>query len=164
MKRVRSAFDGDDWLFEIKHDGFRVLAIRDEGSTRLLTRNGYDISGRHQHLIEALAGLSASRFVLDGELVALDDDGRSDFNKLMFSRTGSHYFAFDLLVLDSMDLRGSPLDFRKEQLRVLLTGDLDSIRYSITSRVEAETPSSWYARRDWKERSQSADALHTSGV
>jgi bifunctional non-homologous end joining protein LigD len=81
VKRARSAFDGDDWLFEIKHDGFRVLAIRDSrGTTRLFTRNGYDISRRHRHLTEPLDALPANRFVLDGELVVLDDDGLSRSN------------------------------------------------------------------------------------
>jgi hypothetical protein len=48
VKRVPCAFDGEDWLFEIKHDGFRVLAIKDDGAARLYTRNGYDISRRHR--------------------------------------------------------------------------------------------------------------------
>jgi bifunctional non-homologous end joining protein LigD len=69
VKRARAPFDGDEWLFEIKHDGFRVLAIRDGGAVRLFTRNGYDISRRHRHIITALDGLSAERFVLDGEFV-----------------------------------------------------------------------------------------------
>jgi bifunctional non-homologous end joining protein LigD len=76
-----------------------VIAIRDAGSTRLFTRNGYDISRRHRHLTELLDALPADRFVLDGKLVVLDDDGRSNFGKLMFGRTGTHYFAFDLLML-----------------------------------------------------------------
>ena len=66
---------------------------------------------------------------VDGELVVLDDDGRSNFNKLMFSRTGSHYFAFDLLMLDSTDLRASPLESRKERLRALFSGNTDPVRY-----------------------------------
>src|SRR5262249_53188216 len=60
-KRISSAFDSDEWLFEIKHDGFRVLPIRDGGSARLYTRNGYDISRRHQHITTAIAGLPAVR-------------------------------------------------------------------------------------------------------
>jgi hypothetical protein len=79
VKRCREPFDGDEWLFEIKHDGFRVLAIRDGGSARLFTRNGYDISRRHRQITERLNELLAERFVLDGEMVVLDDDGRSNF-------------------------------------------------------------------------------------
>jgi bifunctional non-homologous end joining protein LigD len=130
VKRIKEPFDGLDWLFEIKHDGFRVLAICDgRGATRLFTRNGYDISRRHRHLTEPLDALPANRFVLDGELVVLDDDGRSNFGKLMFGRTGTHYFAFDLLMLDSTDLRPLPLESRKERLRELLQSSDDPVRY-----------------------------------
>ena len=59
LKRVPAPFDGEGWLFEVKHDGFRVLAIRDGGLPRLYTRNGYDISRRHQHIIAALSGAIA---------------------------------------------------------------------------------------------------------
>ena len=90
LKRTRSAFDGDDWLFEVKHDGFRVLAIRNGRSTRVFTRNGYDISRRHQPIISELNQLSADRLVLDGELAVLDEDGRSNFAKLARSQAGSH--------------------------------------------------------------------------
>jgi bifunctional non-homologous end joining protein LigD len=96
VKRVPSPFDSADWLFEVKHDGFRVLAIRDGGLARLYTRNGYDISDRHQHITATLAAFPTERFVLDGELVVLDDDGRSNFSKLARGRTGTHYYVFDL--------------------------------------------------------------------
>lgn len=65
VKRVRAPFDGDQWLFEIKHDGFRVMAIRDGGQARLFTRNGYDISRNHAHIIDALNAVPATRFVID---------------------------------------------------------------------------------------------------
>lgn len=83
IKLVPKPFDGADWLFEIKHDGFRILAIRDGASTRLYTRNGRDITRGHRHLVKELESLREERFVLDGELVALDDDGRSNFSRLM---------------------------------------------------------------------------------
>jgi ATP-dependent DNA ligase len=57
VKRARSAFDGDGWLFEIKHDGFRMLAIRDGGPTRLFTRNGYDFTQRNRPIGAALDAL-----------------------------------------------------------------------------------------------------------
>ena len=116
VKRIRAPFDGDEWLFENKYDGFRVLAIRDGGHPRLYTWNGYDISRWHQHITAALAALSAERFVLDGELVVLDVDGRSNFAKLAHSRTGTHYFAFDFLKLGDADLRSKPLEARKAML------------------------------------------------
>jgi bifunctional non-homologous end joining protein LigD len=127
-KRVASSFDGDDWLFEIKHDGFRMLAIRDGRPTRLFTRNRYDFSQRHQEITAALDALPVERFVLDGELVVLDHDGRSNFPKLAHSRSGTHYYAFDLLLLGDTDLRGRPLEERKEALASLLKA-CDPVRY-----------------------------------
>jgi ATP-dependent DNA ligase len=120
LKRAHKPFDGGDWLFEIKYDGFRVMAIRDGGPTRLFTRNGYDISAKHLNIAGQLNALPAMRFVVDGELVVLDDDGRSNFSKLIFGRTGTHYFVFDLLWLDEADLRLQPLDKRKATLQDLL--------------------------------------------
>ena len=91
VQRSRKPFDGGDWIFEIKHDGFRVMAIRDGGPTRLFTRNGYDISAKHLHITGQLNALPAKRFVIDGELVVLDGDGRSNFARLLFGRIGIHY-------------------------------------------------------------------------
>jgi bifunctional non-homologous end joining protein LigD len=124
-----SSFDSKAWLFEIKHDGFRVLAIRDDGPPRLYTRNGYDISRRHQHITAALAAFPTERFVLDGELVVLDEDGRSNFTKLARGRTGTHYYAFDLLLLGDADLRAKPLDVRKAMLAGLLGRGGEPVRY-----------------------------------
>lgn len=128
VKLARKPFDGGDWLFEIKHDGFRVMAIRDRGPTRLFTRNGYEISARHPNITGQLNALPANRFVMDGELVVLDADGRSNFAKLMFGRIGTHYFAFDLLWLGKTDLRPHPLERRKSILQELL-GARDAVRY-----------------------------------
>jgi bifunctional non-homologous end joining protein LigD len=122
------SFDGEDWLFEIKHDGFRMLAIRDRGPTRLFTRNGYDFTQRNRFIAAALDALPVERFVLDGELVVLDDDGRSNFAKLAHGRTGTHYYAFDLLLRGAADLRGRPLEERKAALASLLC-DCEPVRY-----------------------------------
>ena len=129
VKRVPSSFDSKARLFEIKHDGFRVLAIRDDGPPRLYTRNGYDISGRHQHITAALAAFPTERFVLDGELVVLDEDGRSNFTKLARGRTGTHYFAFDLLMFGDADLRAKPLEMRKAMLAEGLQTCGEPVRY-----------------------------------
>ncbi len=129
VKRCREPFDGDEWLFEIKHDGFRVLAIRDGGSARLFTRNGYDISRRHRQITERQNELLAERFVLDGEMVVLDDDGRSNFAKLAHGQTGSHYYAFDILMLGNDDLRDLPISERKAILKTLVS-ECDAVRYT----------------------------------
>jgi hypothetical protein len=68
-----------------------MVAIRDGASTPLYNRNGRDITRGHRHLVEELESLKQTRFVLDGELVALDDDGRSNFSRLMNGRTGTHF-------------------------------------------------------------------------
>jgi bifunctional non-homologous end joining protein LigD len=127
VKRIHEPFDGDDWLFEIKYDGFRMLAIRDGGPTRLFTRNGCDSTQRNRPIAAALDALPTERFVLDGELVVLDDDGRSNFAKLTHSRTGTHYYAFGLLVLGDADLRQRPLEERKAALAGLLR-DCEPVR------------------------------------
>ena len=121
VKWVPKPFDGDDWLFEIKHDGFRIVGIRDGGSIRLFTCNGRDITRGHQHLVEELESLREKRFVLDGELVVLDDDGRSNFSRLMNNRTGTHCYVFDLLLLGRKDFRALPLEGRKIALGNLLS-------------------------------------------
>jgi len=101
----------------------------DSGSVRLFTRNGYDISRRHQQIISELNRLSAGRFALDGELVVLDEDGRSNFAKLARGRTGTHLYAFDLLMLGDADLRTKPLEKRKVTLVRLLNGSCNAVRY-----------------------------------
>jgi bifunctional non-homologous end joining protein LigD len=129
VKRIPSSFNNDDWLFEIKHDGFRMLAIRDGNTARLYTRNSYDLSRRHQHIASALTAVPVERFVLDGELVVLDNDGRSNFAKLARGRTGTHYYAFDLLILGDTDLRAKPLEARKAMLANLLQECDEPVRY-----------------------------------
>ena len=91
--------------------------------------NIYDIGARHPHIIERLNRLPACRFVLDGELVVLDEDGRSNFARLAHGRQGTHYYAFDLLLLECDDLRGYPLEERKTALEKL-AGGYDPVRYT----------------------------------
>lgn len=85
VKLLHKPFDGDDWPFEIKHDGFRILAIR-EGFDPNLHRDGRDITRGHRDPIEELESAREKRFVLDGELVVLDDKGRSNLSRLMNGR------------------------------------------------------------------------------
>lgn len=93
VKRVPIQLGIKAWLFEVKHDGFRVLAIRDDGpractrETAMTSAVVISTSSRH------LAAFPAERFVLDGELVVLEDTGRFNFTKLARARTGTHYFA-----------------------------------------------------------------------
>ena len=104
------------------------MAVRDgRDSTKLFTRNGYDIShGQRYKTRQLRSPYFAVR--LGRRLVVLDDDGRSNFPKLMFGHTGSHYYTFDLLMLDSTDMRQLPLVARKQALRQLIE-NRDPVRY-----------------------------------
>lgn len=135
-KLVEKPVEGDKWLFEIKYDGVRALAIRERGHTRLYGRSGAEITRRYPELALAFDALPLGRFVLDGEIVALDDDGRPSFQQLQrrmhaegreagrLSRAiPVHYFAFDLLALGDFDLRGLALEVRKKMLARLIRGE-----------------------------------------
>ena len=115
---------GDDWLFEIKFDGYRILTAASGDEVRCYTRNGLDWTARFGGLPGALAKLDLDRALLDGELVAIDENGRSSFSALQQGLTaggrGLSYFVFDLLFAGGKDLRHLPLIERKKRLKDLL--------------------------------------------
>ncbi len=120
---VSEAPEGDEWVHELKFDGYRLVAVLEHGSVRLLTRNGNDWTERMPALARALARLKRDA-VLDGELVVLDEHGVSNFQRLQNSLSdGSSaelvYYAFDLLFLDGADQRSLPLVERKRALAEL---------------------------------------------
>ena len=108
-----SAFSDPEWLFEVKHDGFRSLAYI-EDKCRLVSRNG-DTYQRFKELSKVLSGVP-HEVLLDGELVCLDDAGQTLFYDLMFNRAPVHFYAFDILWLDGRDLRERSITERKEIL------------------------------------------------
>jgi len=123
-----------DWFFEIKHDGVRVLASRADDKVELRGRSGQVFTTKYPEVVDALRALPLTRFLLDGEIVALDDEGRSSFQRLQ-ERMGLTRLAdveraraevpvgmvaFDALGLDGRDLRRLPLETRKECLRLLV--------------------------------------------
>jgi bifunctional non-homologous end joining protein LigD len=116
---VREPFDHPDYLFELKHDGFRALAYISEGHCELVSRrrNAYK---SFAELRENLGTLKVKDAVIDGELVCLDSEGRSIFNELLFRRGSPIFYAFDLLYLNGRDLRQLPLIERKEKLRAVI--------------------------------------------
>ena len=136
-------FDSPDWLFEIKWDGYRAIAFIEDGRIRLVSRNQNDLTAQFSELSEIPKFIQARRVILDGEIVALDDEGRPSFS-LMQQRTGFRpgkvrlpkrqgvpvvYYAFDLLYLDGSDLHRVPLERRKQLLQDhLVTSDL--LRFS----------------------------------
>jgi bifunctional non-homologous end joining protein LigD len=125
-------FSDPNWLFEIKWDGVRALARIENGALELRSRNNIDITKRYPELTGLPDALAARQAILDGEIVALDDQGHSSFELLqerMHVRAPSEslvaqvrvvYFAFDLLYCDGYDLREAPLLERKQLLQRLL--------------------------------------------
>ncbi|HYQ01592.1 MAG TPA: DNA ligase D [Polyangiaceae bacterium] len=116
---------GDDFIHEVKFDGYRVIARLEAGRARLLTRGGEDWTARMPTLQSALEKLKAESAILDGEFVALDERGVTDFQLLQNAFSGKNraplaYYAFDLLYLDGKDLRSLPLIERKAKLQELL--------------------------------------------
>ncbi len=116
---------GDEWLHEVKFDGYRALCRIDDGKVSFLTRNGLDWSGKFSALGKAAAALSCRRALLDGEVVVLDPSGVSDFGALqdaLSRKDGSRlvYYVFDLLHLDGRDLTRLPLLERKQCLEGII--------------------------------------------
>ncbi|MEJ7748562.1 MAG: non-homologous end-joining DNA ligase, partial [Candidatus Limnocylindrales bacterium] len=133
-------FSDPDWLFEIKWDGFRVQAVVDHGKVRLWTRNLRDAAAYFPRLLSPPRWIEADEAIVDGEVVAIDDDGRPDFSLLQTrlgdaSGTGLVYQAFDLLYLDGRSLLGVPLEDRKRLLRSVLR---DHPRVRFAGHVEGE--------------------------
>ena len=127
--------EGDEWLSEIKFDGYRALCRLQDGKATLYTRAGNDWTAKWKGIAEAAAALPAEEAWLDGEVVALDEQGNVSFQMLQnMSQAGSRlaYYAFDLPYLNGYDLRGMPLAQRKELLRSLLekTDPSGPVRYS----------------------------------
>src|SRR5215470_17554699 len=113
-----------DWLYELKFDGIRLIAIKNRQKVSLLSRNQNDLSARFPEIVDAIKNLSADECVIDGEVVALDEEGRSSFQLLqaleMEGRKSPVYFyAFDLLQLDGKSLVSLPLEARKNVLEEL---------------------------------------------
>jgi bifunctional non-homologous end joining protein LigD len=121
---ITTPFDRDGWLFEIKWDGFRAIAEKDQTGVKLYSRNHRDFTKRFPPIAHAVADLQVS-VILDGEIVALDEHGHAHFEWLT-KRGKQHgilmYFVFDLLRLGTTDLRQEPLAKRKQLLQGLLTG------------------------------------------
>jgi bifunctional non-homologous end joining protein LigD len=130
---------GEQWLHELKFDGYRLLCMIQKGSTRLITRRGKDWTQRFPAVATAAVELPVENAIIDGEVVALDDRGISSFQMLQRALKDGPtdalvFYAFDLPYMDGYDLRKATLVDRKEQLQRILTTDrsIDEgvIRYS----------------------------------
>lgn len=128
---------GPEWLYEIKFDGYRAIAVKSGGKLNLFSRRRHSFNTQYSLVFKALADLPDNT-VIDGEVVALNESGRPDFNLLQHYRAEAssiHYFAFDLLVCNSRDLTQLPLIERRQIMKSVL--NLHSPRIRIADYFEA---------------------------
>jgi ATP-dependent DNA ligase len=123
---------GEEWLHEIKHDGFRIIARKDGKRVKLYSRPGNDLTDRFPLIVQALARLCSNSCIIDGEAVACGEDGISSFDRIRYRRQDATVFlyAFDLIELDGDDLRRDPLDVRKTTLASLLARAGPGLRFN----------------------------------
>src|SRR5580658_7338009 len=125
---------GTEWQLELKLDGYRGIGIKSDGCAHLASRNGKNFSERFPAVTRALNRLP-DETVIDGEIVAVNEDGVPSFNLLQNFGGAEHtilFYAFDLLILAGTDLRSRPLEQRRALLRELIPGVGDPVRLSET--------------------------------
>ena len=132
--------DGSEWVYEVKLDGYRAIGMKlANGTLALYSRAGKMLNRKFPEVTEALNILPRST-VIDGEIVALDDSGRPDFNLLTHSRTSApriHFYVFDLLCLEEQDITGMPLLERRNLLRSLpMNAPIQLVEYFQTSAAD----------------------------
>jgi bifunctional non-homologous end joining protein LigD len=129
LPRVAAAPAGPNWIHEIKHDGFRILAHRQGRAVRLLTRNGNDLADRFPLAAAAILALPTKSCVVDAEALVCDDSGMAVFDLISgHGRNGSGILcAFDLLEVNGKDIRREPIEDRKRRLSGLLRLSHDGI-------------------------------------
>jgi bifunctional non-homologous end joining protein LigD len=131
---------GSQWLHEIKHDGFRIIARKTGAQVRLYSRPGNDLSRRFPLIVETLARLRSRSCIIDGEAVACDDNGVASFDLVRHQRANDSVFlyAFDLIELNGDDLRRDPLEVRKATLASALAKAGSGIRFN--EHIEGDGP------------------------
>lgn len=147
-KSVEALPDGTDWQYELKFDGYRAIAVKQSGELMLYSRYGNSFNADFPGIVAALERLRPKRFVIDGEIVALDEEGRHSFNLLQRSRgkpiATLEFFLFDLLHLDEENLMSLSLSKRRArledafhllpetlQISPILEGDAETVLRSI---------------------------------
>ena len=124
------------WLYEMKYDGYRIVAFAEENQVRLMTRNGVDVTEKFSDIAHSIVSFAKGRaLILDGEMTVTDSNGRTDFQALQdYLREKNQkdltYIIFDLLALDGTDIRDLPLAKRKEKLERLLEDAPENLYYS----------------------------------
>ncbi len=129
---VDEPFDDENWIFEIKWDGYRAIAEIKNGDVNLYSRNNNSFNQKYKPVVTALKAVEKD-MILDGEIVVLDNNGGADFHSLQnFGSAGKGqlmYYVFDLIYFDGKDLTGLPLGSRKEILKNILP-DIPGVRYN----------------------------------
>jgi bifunctional non-homologous end joining protein LigD len=131
---------GGQWLHEIKHDGFRIIARKTGVQVRLYSRPGNDLTRRFPLIVDALSRLRSRSCIIDGEAVACDDNGVASFDLVRHHRANDSVFlyAFDLIELNGDDLRRDPLEGRKATLEMILAKAGPGIRFN--EHIEGDGP------------------------
>ena len=129
------------WIYEIKFDGYRALALRAGRETRILSRNEKDLGSKFPAVRDSIAALDVQDAIIDGEIVALDEKGRSSFQLLQDiaqEKAPIVYCAFDLLRLNGKNLQALPIEERKAQVEELMKKPPGMIRYSVSFTKDIE--------------------------
>ena len=154
---VTKLANGPGWVYEIKFDGYRAVAVKSDSRVSLFSRRRKSFDHHYPLIVEALAELPEGT-VVDGEIVALDQSGRPNFNLLQNFRSEAsriHYFVFDLLVCNDRDLTRLPLIERRKLMKSLLK--LSSPRLRIAENLKLlPAPSNGTVLRDSGPRSLGA--------
>src|SRR4051812_15354233 len=130
LYRRSDAFNHPDWVFEIKHDGFRGVAYVQDEHVRLFSRRGNAYKSFSELGNWISRHVAVENAIIDGEIICLDADGRSQYTDLLYRRGDPYFFAFDLLWLNGKDLRDQPLLKRKEILRTIVPAAPSRLLYS----------------------------------
>jgi ATP-dependent DNA ligase len=169
----REPFDHPNWLYELKYDGFRSLVYFENGTVRLVSRNG-NVYTRFQALCESISKvLRMHNAIQDGEIVCLDDKGRPRFYDLMLRCGAPVFAAFDILWVNGRDLRQNPLTERKKRLRHIIPSAVVSQKYvhptpalieSAFARLETYNASKTAANNRRSNPLRECDNFHYSGA
>ena len=133
LVRTEKLPEGQDWLYELKLDGYRSIAFKTGGKVHLRSRNNKDFNATYPDIVKALGGMP-DETVIDGEVVALDETGRPSFSALQNYGSGKIpiiYYVFDVMVLEAVDVMREPLSRRRELLeQKILPHLIEPIKYS----------------------------------
>ncbi|HET9037178.1 MAG TPA: non-homologous end-joining DNA ligase [Myxococcaceae bacterium] len=140
----------DQYVYEVKYDGYRAVAAVSGGKTSVRSRNDLDFAARFPWVVPALSQIVVGEAVVDGELVALDEQGVSRFQKLGDGSAEHRYMVFDLLWLDGEDLRSRPLEERRELLESVMANTRPPLELSQRVRGDEESALAEARRRGWE--------------